>query len=162
MWNTQTLRYGLLCATLVVATGCRARGLDVGRAAVAARGQIGARAVDLRLGSLACEHGGWINIYGSNGTVLVFAPRQWRPAVGEHTIVLPPDGHLPSLGEEDSGWINGAWGVSIPVLRGTAEIVELSRSEIRGRLSWTMGFPQDSARLDVVGSFRATRGCPAR
>jgi hypothetical protein len=161
MWIQRTQATWSLAICLFACAACEARsGLPIGRAAVSVRGRVGPKDFDMMFGRLACEHVGWISIHDTEGNVLVFVPQDWKLVVGEHTI----DARVPGLTLSDiaasSGWINGPWGASAPVLVGRTRITSISQTEVSGQLDWIVGYPRDAARLRVIGAFRARRGCP--
>ena len=163
MWNWRVESTYVVACRLALAATCGACvGMPVGKAAVSVRGRVAERDVDRVFGRSACEHGGWVNVYDGQGNVLVFAPRRWTPVVGVASMEpsAGPDDELQE--RSNAGWINADFtrGFSIRALAGHTTVTAVTKTEVRGRLEWSMGFPNDSGRLSVVGAFRAKRGCP--
>jgi hypothetical protein len=153
----------MLVRQLAVATlSCACVGMPVGKAAISVHGRVAGHEIDRIFGRLACEHAGWVNVYDGRGNVLVFAPQHWRPAIGIASM-QPLSGSEDVLQERsNAGWINADFtrGFSIHALAGRTRVTTVTTTEVSGNIEWTMGFPNDSGRLSVVGAFRAVRGCP--
>lgn len=108
-----------------------------------------------RIDATACERLGWLNLY-SIPPVAVAVYRSGDAGFETGTVTMgqpdptgDPGGHLNGV---------GGWG-SLYVVAGTTTFTEVSGTELRGELDWTLAYPDhpEDGSLRLQGTFRSLR-----